>query len=116
MRQSAIFPGAGSQSGTVDIVQSLFFSPKEPVNGWIVGAGPVFLLPAGMSMTLQTESTYDWENENWTVPVAVLASKVMAIGKQPVSVGGGIRYYIESPDSGPEGLAFRVFITLLFPK
>jgi hypothetical protein len=28
-------------------VQSLFFSPKEPVNGWIVGAGPVFLVPTG---------------------------------------------------------------------
>jgi hypothetical protein len=176
--QSGVFPGAGSQSGTGDIVQSLFFSPKEPVNGWIVGAGPVFLVPtgsddlltadkwgagptgivlkqagpwtygalanhiwsfagdsnrpdvnatflqpfmsyttpAGVSMTLQTESTYDWENENWTVPVAVLASKVMAIGKQPISVGGGIRYYFESPDSGPDGLAFRVFVTFLFPK
>lgn len=97
-------------------MQSLLFSPKEPVNRWIVGAGPVFLLPTGTSMTLQTESTYDWENENWTVPVAVIASKVMATGKQPVSVGGGIRYYFESPDSGPDGLAFQVFVTLLFPK
>lgn len=176
--QSDIFPGSGSQSGTGDIVQSLFFSPKEAVNGWIVGAGPVFLIPtgsddllttdkwgagptgvalkqsgpwtygalanhiwsfagdddrsdvnatflqpflsytttAGMTITLQTESTYDWEGENWTIPVAGVVSKVMAIGNQRVSVGGGLRYYVDSPASGPDGLAFRLFFTLLFPR
>ena len=45
--QSDIAPGSGRQTGTGDIVQSLFFSPKAPVNGWIIGAGPVFLLPTG---------------------------------------------------------------------
>ncbi|WP_228160479.1 MULTISPECIES: transporter [Marinobacter] len=46
--QSDIFPGAGSQSGLGDTVQSLFLSPVEPTaNGWIWGAGPVFLLPTG---------------------------------------------------------------------
>lgn len=44
--QDDIFPGAGSQSGLGDTVQSLFFSPVEPTSGgWIWGAGPVFLLP-----------------------------------------------------------------------
>jgi hypothetical protein len=42
-----IVPGAGGFSGTGDTVQSLFFSPTEPVNGWIVGYGPVFLIPTG---------------------------------------------------------------------
>lgn len=44
--QNDIFPGAGSQSGLGDVVQSLFFSPKLPTqSGWVWGAGPVFLLP-----------------------------------------------------------------------
>jgi len=44
--QDDIFPGAGGQFGLGDTVQSLFFSPKAPTdNGWIWGAGPVFLLP-----------------------------------------------------------------------
>jgi hypothetical protein len=35
-------------SGLGDTVQSLFFSHKEPTaSGWILGAGPVFLLPTG---------------------------------------------------------------------
>ena len=34
--QSDVTPGAGSDSGTGDIVQSLFFSPKAPTeSGWI---------------------------------------------------------------------------------
>jgi len=46
--QSDIFPGAGSQFGLGDTVQSLFFSPKAPTDsGWIWGVGPVFLLPTG---------------------------------------------------------------------
>jgi hypothetical protein len=44
--QKNIAPGVGSQSGIGDVVQSIFFSPKQPTeNGWIWGAGPVFLLP-----------------------------------------------------------------------
>jgi hypothetical protein len=46
--QEDIFPGAGSQDGIGDVVQSVFFSPKAPTDsGWIWGAGPVLLLPTG---------------------------------------------------------------------
>jgi hypothetical protein len=44
--QEDTFSGAGSQSGLGDVVQSFFFSPKQPTeSGWIWGAGPVLLLP-----------------------------------------------------------------------
>lgn len=46
--QENIHSNAGTQSGVGDIVQSVFFSPKAPTNnGWILGAGPVLLLPTG---------------------------------------------------------------------
>ena len=45
-----------------------------------------------------------------------VVSKVTKIGSQLVSVGVGVRYWADSPDSGPEGLGFRLFVTLLFPK
>jgi len=44
--QEDIFPGAGSQFGLGDTVQSLFLSPAVP-KGVIWGAGPVLLLPTG---------------------------------------------------------------------
>ncbi len=54
--QDDIAPGAGSQTGVGDIVQSAFFSPKAPTaGGWICGAGPVFLFPSGSDDLLTTE-------------------------------------------------------------
>jgi len=54
--QSDIFPGAGSQFGLGDTVQSLFFSPKAPTSsGWIWGVGPVFLLPTGTDDLLSSD-------------------------------------------------------------
>ena len=42
--------------GVGDVVQSLFFSPKEPAsNGVIWGVGPVFLLPTASDNSLGTE-------------------------------------------------------------
>jgi hypothetical protein len=179
VRQSDIFPGAGSQTGIGDVVQSIFFSPKAPTaSGWIWGAGPVLLLPTGSNdllttdkwgagptavvlkqsngwtrgvlanhlwsfageddradvnatflqpfltfttptqwtFGLNTESTYDWENEQWSVPVNVSASKLTRLGTQLVSFGGGVRYWLDSPDSGAEGLGLRLTVTLLFPR
>jgi hypothetical protein len=54
--QRDVFPGAGSQTGLGDTVQSLFFSPVAPTaGGWIWGAGPVFLLPTGTNRLLTTD-------------------------------------------------------------
>jgi len=48
IRRDDIPEGHGVQGGIGDVVQSLFFSPSTVgENGWIWGAGPVFLLPTG---------------------------------------------------------------------
>jgi hypothetical protein len=176
--QRHIFPGAGSQSGLGDTVQSVFFSPKEPVDGLTWGAGPVLLLPTGtdtllsgrkwglgptgvvlkqagpwtygalanhiwsvagsnsradinatfvqpfvsyttpdaVTYTLNTESTYDWEARQWSVPLNAVVSKVTKLGDQLVSFGGGVRYWADSPDAGAKGFGLRVVVALLFPK
>lgn len=49
-------PGIPDVSGLGDITQSFFFSPKQPTaNGWILGAGPVFLWPTATEDLLGTE-------------------------------------------------------------
>ncbi len=179
VHQKDIFPGAGTQTGTGDIVQSLFFSPKTPTeSGWIWGIGPVFLLPTGsddllsaekwgtgptavvlkqhgpwtygalvnhiwsftgkgdrsdvdqtflnpfatyttkkaVSITAMTESTYDWESKQWSAPFSLIASKVTKVGGQHISFAGGVRYYADSTDGGPEGFGARLVLTFLFPK
>jgi hypothetical protein len=179
VKQEDIFPGAGSQSGLGDTVQSFFLSPKAPTaGGWIWGAGPVFLLPTGsddllsarkwglgptgvllkqdrgwtygalanhvwsfagdsnrsdvnstfvqpfltyttptaLTFALNTESTYNWNARQWSVPLNVSVNQVTRLGDQLVNVGGGLRYWADSPQSGPHGLGFRFIVTLLFPK
>lgn len=64
---------------------------------------------------LNTESTYDWEAEQWTVPLIASVSQLIKVGKMPMSLQFGYRYYAEKPDNGPDwGLRFT--ITFLFPK
>jgi len=53
--QEELFDGDDSDFGIGDTVQSLFFSPRDPLDGWIVGAGPVLLLPTGTDPQLRGE-------------------------------------------------------------
>jgi hypothetical protein len=51
--QSDVIIGDPHQSGLGDTTQSFFFSPKDPIaGGWIVGAGPAFLLPTATEQAL----------------------------------------------------------------
>lgn len=72
-------------------------------------------LGQGRTVNASLDSTYDWEGEQWTVPLNIGYSKVTKIGPQMISFQGGARYYLEAPDNGPEwGLRFTV--TLLYPN
>lgn len=62
------------------------------------------------------ESTYDWENSNWSIPLNVTAAQLLRWGDQLVQIGGGVRYWVESPDGGPEGWGIRLNFVLLFPR
>jgi hypothetical protein len=168
--------GGNDRTGLGDILQSFFFSPKEPTSGgWIWGVGPVLLYPSGtdglsadkwgagptavvlkqrngwtygllanhvwsyagsgassisatflqpfLSYTtktyttfgLNTESTYDWHGDQWTVPVNLMAAQMLKVGGMPLQLQLGGRMYAEKPDGGPDwGIRFAV--TFLFPK
>ena len=41
-----------------------------------------YTTPKAVSFTLNTESTYDWENEQWSVPINFLVAKMATIGRQ----------------------------------
>ncbi|MFH0994062.1 MAG: transporter [Pseudomonadota bacterium] len=165
-------------SGLGDILQSFFFSPKELVGGWILGAGPVFLYPSASDSALggekwgagptvvalqqvngwtygvlanhiesfagdndrayisstylqpfltyttktkttfgfNTESTYDWRNQAWSVPINFTVAQLFRIGRLPISIQAGVRYWADSPEYGPEGFGARLMLTFLFPK
>src|SRR5882724_3216319 len=68
------------------------------------------------TFSLNTESSYDWKDKQWSVPINAQVSKLLKFGKQPVSIGAGVRYWAESPDSGPEGIGGRLIIAFLLPE
>jgi hypothetical protein len=69
----------------------------------------------GWTYTLNTESSYDWIAEQWSVPVNFQITKLTKIGDQPISIGGGVKYWAESPDSGPHGWGGRFILTFIYP-
>lgn len=67
------------------------------------------------TFTLNTESTYDWTHEQWTMPLNLMVQQIVKIGDQPIALTLGARYYADKPDDGPEwGLRFAVIF--LFPR
>ena len=68
------------------------------------------------TLGLSVESTYDWEGDAWSVPVNATVSQLLKVGPQILQIGGGARYWADSPENGPEGWGLRVQLTLLFPK
>ena len=64
---------------------------------------------------VDTESTYDWIDNQWTVPINLFVSQILKIGKQPVSIQLGGRYYADGAKGGPDW-GLRLNFTLLFPE
>jgi hypothetical protein len=64
---------------------------------------------------IQTESTYDWQARQWTVPIIATVSKLVKIGGRPISFLVGARYYPDKAAGGPDW-GLRTTVTLLFPK
>jgi hypothetical protein len=48
-----------------------------------------YTLPTATSFTLFTESTYDWESEEWSVPVIFQVGQVMKVGSQRLQLREG---------------------------
>ncbi|MDC3405129.1 transporter [Luminiphilus sp.] len=63
-----------------------------------------------------TESTYNWDSKDWSVPINVGANQLMKFGNQLMQIGGGVRYWADSGEFGPKGWALRMNIVFVFPK
>ncbi len=75
-----------------------------------------YITPKQTTFAVNTESTYDWESRKWSIPLNVQANQLLKLGDQLVQVGGGVRYWVQTPDAGPDGWAFRLNFVLVFPK
>ena len=60
-----------------------------------------------------TESSYNWTEGQWSVPIEGMVSQVLMLAKQPFSITLGGRYWAKSPAGGPDW-GLRLALTLIF--
>lgn len=72
--------------------------------------------PNAWTISVQSETTYNWESKQWGVPVNAAVSKLVFLGKLPVSFQAGVGYWAESTDVGPEGVRYRFQANVVLPK
>lgn len=71
----------------------------------------------GWSFTLNSESTYNWVDDEWSVPFNLTAQKIVKINGQNIAFFGGVRYWAVSPeDAGPTNWGARFGMNFLFPR
>jgi hypothetical protein len=63
-----------------------------------------------------TETTYDWRNHQWSVPLIFQAGQLLKVGPQILQLAVAAKYWAEAPDDGPKGWGLRLQATFLFPK
>ena len=70
-----------------------------------------------ITLTVQSETTANWEadEQQWTVPLNFLVSKLASFGPFPASYAIGVGAFVAHPDVGPSW-KIRGEITLLLPK
>ena len=70
------------------------------------------------TFTLSSEASANWNNDpgdaKWTVPLILQISQILKVGKQPISLQVGGKYYTDSPRYGPDW-GVRLNVTLLYP-
>lgn len=91
-------------------------SSRPDVNSTFLQPFVSYTTPDAWTFTLNTESSYNWEADAWSVPVNFSVSKLVKIDGAPVSLTAGARYWAESPEGGPKGWGLRLGLTFLFPK
>lgn len=74
-----------------------------------------YTFPTATSVVFNTETTYDWSREEWSVPLNLMVSQLVNIGGQRVQFSLGGRWWVEAPDDGPEW-GVRFVVTFLFPE
>ena len=68
------------------------------------------------SFSVNSESTYNWQTEQWSVPINLMVTQLFKIGEQRLQLQAGARYWADSPDTGAHGWGARLTLTFLFPK
>jgi hypothetical protein len=91
-------------------------SDRQDISNTLVQPFAAYTWPSAWTVSVQSESTYNWKTEKWSIPINAAVSKLVRWGKLPVSLQGGVGYWTKSPETGPEGFRFRLQVTFVLPR
>lgn len=112
-----------SKGWTVGILANHIWSvagdnDRDNVSATFVQPFISYSTPKATTFTLNTESTYDWVHDQWTVPVNLTVAQLFkprTFGLAfPIQLQIGFRHYFEKATGGPDN-GVRFTITSLFP-
>jgi len=73
-------------------------------------------LKNGVTLSSNPVLAYNWEGEQWTVPLNLTVKKVMKICGVPFQVGASLDYYVEADDDFGPDWAFGINLTPIVPN
>lgn len=88
---------------------------REDVNVTFIQPFLSYTTKSATTFTVNSESTYDWQGRQWTIPFNAGVSQLLKLGGQPVSIGLMGTWYAEAPAGAPDW-GIRFVFTFLFPK
>jgi hypothetical protein len=91
-------------------------SDRQDISNTFMQPFVAYTWPSAWTFSVQSESSYNWETENWSVPVNAGLAKLVMLGRLPVSFQGSVGYWAESPRSGPDGFRFRLQANFVLPR
>ena len=109
--------GAWTYGVLANHVWSYAGSDNRPdINNTFMQPFVAYTWPSAWTLSVQSETSYNWETENWTVPVNVAVAKLKMFGKLPVSLQAGMGYWFESPAGAADDWRLRFQANFVLPK
>ncbi|WP_448761299.1 transporter [Acinetobacter tandoii] len=75
-----------------------------------------YTYPSSLTISLNSEATYDWNSEDATIPINLSATKIVNLNGQLISVGGGVRYWADDTTGSAKEWGGRLIASFIFPK
>jgi hypothetical protein len=89
--------------------------PLEQVSQLSFEGGASYTTPSAWNVELSTTTTFDALKHEWVAPFTLALSKVLPLGRGHVSVGAGVRVYLDPGQSSPQYGA-RLAATWVIPE
>ena len=67
-------------------------SDRQDISNTFLQPFAAYTWPNAWTVSVQSESTYNWKTEKWSVPINFAVSKLVRWGKLPVSLQAGVTY------------------------